>query len=329
MTLRIGVLGASRIAESAIVGPAAELGHRLVAVAARDRSRAETFAEKFGVERVVTSYQDVIDDPDVDVVYNPLANSLHAPWNLAAITAGKPVLSEKPFARDQSEARRVADAADAAGVTVLEGFHYFFHPVTQRAFGLAADGSLGEITHVEVRMAMPPPDDDDPRWSLEMAGGALMDLGCYGLHIMRSLGRLEVPGVGGRPSITRAHAEQRTPGVDAWCDVEVAFPGGATGLTAHSMVADDYSYTIRIVGTAGDLLVHDFIKPNEDDRLTIRTSAGTTVERLGKRSSYSYQLEAFAAQVEYGNPLPFGTADAVANMAFVDAAYRAAGMEPR
>jgi predicted dehydrogenase len=329
MTLRIGVLGASRIAESAIVGPAAELGHRLVTVAARDRSRAETFADKYGVERVVASYQDVIDDPEVDVVYNPLANSLHAPWNLAAIAAGKPVLSEKPFARDQSEAQRVADAAEAAGVTVLEGFHYFFHPVTQRAFELAVDGALGEITHVEVRMAMPAPADGDPRWSLEMAGGALMDLGCYGLHIMRSLGRIGVPGVDGPPSITRAHAEQRTPGVDAWCDVEVAFPGGATGLSANSMVADDHSHTIRIVGTAGDLLVHEFITPSTDDRLTITTAGGTTVERLGTRPSYTHQLAAFADHVLHGTPLPFGTADAVANMALVDAAYRAAGLEPR
>jgi predicted dehydrogenase len=329
MTLRIGVLGASRIAESAIVGPAAELGHRLVTVAARDRSRADSFADKYGVERVVASYQDVIDDPEVDVVYNPLANSLHAPWNLAAIAAGKPVLSEKPFARDQSEAQRVADAAEAAGVTVLEGFHYFFHPVTQRAFELAVDGALGEITHVEVRMAMPAPADGDPRWSLEMAGGALMDLGCYGLHIMRSLGRIGVPGVDGPPSITRAHAEQRTPGVDAWCDVEVAFPGGATGLSANSMVADDHSHTIRIVGTAGDLLVHEFITPSTDDRLTITTAGGTTVERLGTRPSYTHQLAAFADHVLHGTPLPFGTADAVANMALVDAAYRAAGLEPR
>jgi predicted dehydrogenase len=329
MSLRIGVLGASRIAESAIVGPAAELGHRLVAVAARDQSRAETFAEKYGVERVVASYQDVIDDPEVDVVYNPLANSLHAPWNLAAIAAGKPVLTEKPFARDQSEAQRVADAADAAGITVLEGFHYYFHPVTQRAFELAADGTLGEISHVEVRMAMPAPDDDDPRWSLEMAGGALMDLGCYGLHIMRSLGRLGVPGVDGRPSITNAHAEQRTPGVDARCDVEIGFPGGATGLSANSMVGDHHSHTIRIVGTAGDVLVHDFITPSTDDRLTITTPGGTTVERLGTQPSYTHQLEAFAAHVQKGTPLPFGTADAVANMVLVDAAYRAAGMEPR
>jgi predicted dehydrogenase len=329
VSLRIGVLGASRIAEEAIVGPAAELGHRLVAVAARDRSRAEAFAEKYGVERVLDGYQDVIDDEDVDVVYNPLANSLHAPWTLAAIAAGKPVLSEKPFARDQSEARRVADAAEAAGAKVLEGFHYFFHPVTRRAFALAADGSLGDVTHVEVRMAMPTPGDDDPRWSYELAGGALMDLGCYGLHVMRSLGRLAVPGIEGRPSIVRARAEQRTPEVDAWCDVEFGFPGGATGLAAHSMVAADYSFTIRIVGTRGDVLVHDFIKPSSDDRLTWRSPQGTTVEHLGTRPSYSYQLEAFADHVEHGTALPFDTEDAVANMALVDAAYRAAGMSPR
>lgn len=329
MTLRIGVLGASRIAEKAIVGPAAELGHRVVAVAARDRSRAEAFAAGYGVERVVASYQDVIDDPEVDVVYNPLANSLHAPWNLAAIAAGKPVLSEKPFARDHLEARRVADAAEAAGVPVLEGFHYFFHPVTRRAFALAAAGALGEVTHVEVRMAMPAPEPGDPRWSLALAGGALMDLGCYGLHVVRSLARLGVPGTGGRPSVTRAHAEQRAPGVDAWCDVELGFPGGATGLSANSMVAEHRSFTIRIVGTAGDLMVHDFISPNDDDRLTVNTPAGSSVERLGTRASYTYQLEAFAAHVADGTPLPFGTEDAVANMALIDAAYRAAGMEPR
>ena len=327
--MRIGVLGASRIAEQAIVGPAAELGHRLVAVAARDRSRAEAFAGKYGVERVVDDYRAVIDDPEVDVVYNPLANSLHAPWNLAAIAAGKPVLSEKPFARDESEARHVAEVAEAAGVTVLEGFHYFYHPVTRRAFELAGDGTLGEVTRVEVRMAMPEPAADDPRWSLDLAGGALMDLGCYGLHVMRSLGRLAMPGIGGPPSIAGAVAEQRTPGVDACCDVDIAFPGGATGLAAHSMVGEDYSFTIRITGTAGDVLVHDFIKPNGDDRVTITTDGASTVEHLGTRASYTYQLEAFAAHVQRDEPLPFGTADAVANMAIVDDAYRAAGMQPR
>ena len=325
MSLRIGVLGASRIAEQAIVGPARELGHRLVVVAARDPQRAKDFADTYGVERVATGYADVIEDPEVDIVYNPLANALHAPWNLAAIKAGKPVLTEKPFARNHTEALAVADAAESAGVSVLEGFHYLFHPVNQRVFELATGGELGEIHHVEVRMAMPAPAATDPRWSLDLAGGALMDLGCYGLHVMRQLGARGL----GRPAITAAHASQRSPGVDEWCDVELSFPSGATGLNANSMTAEDYSFTIQVVGTKGDALVHDFIKPNTDDRLTIRTPAGTRVEHLGTRPSYTYQLEAFAAHVLDGAPLPIGVEDAVQNMHYVDAAYRAAGMSPR
>jgi predicted dehydrogenase len=202
----------------------------------------------------------------------------------------------------------------------MEGFHYLFHPVTRRAYELTGDGTIGEMHHVEVRMAMPAPDASDPRWSFEMAGGALMDLGCYGLHIMRTLGH---------PSIIRAHAKERTPGIDEWCDVELGFPGGATGLSANTMTAPDFSFTLRIVGTKGDVLVHNFIKPNEDDRLTIRTKAGTRVEHHGTRTSYSYQLEAFAAHVLHGTPLPIDTADSMENMAYVDAAYRAAGMTPR
>ncbi|NVN48459.1 Gfo/Idh/MocA family oxidoreductase [Mycolicibacterium hippocampi] len=321
--LRIGVLGASRIAESAIVVPARELGHRLVAVAARDPQRATVFAEKYGVERVLSSYQDVVSDPEVDVVYNPLANSLHAPWNLAAVAAGKPVLTEKPFARDRDEAQRVADAADSAGVTVMEGFHYLFHPVTRRCLELADDGTLGELRRIEVRMGMPAPQPDDPRWSLELAGGALMDLGCYGLHLLRRFGT---------PTIVRATAGHRDPtdvDVDAWCDVDVEFDSGVTGLSTNSMVAGEHFFTLKVIGTRGDAFAHNFIKPAEDDRITIRTDTGTTVEHLGRRASYTYQLEAFAAHVLHGAPLPLNNADAVANMALIDDAYRAAGMSPR
>lgn len=325
MSLRIGVLGASRIAESAIVGPAAELGHRLVAVAARDPKRAADFAQKYGVERTLDSYAAVINDPEVDVIYNPLANALHAPWNLAAITAGKPVLTEKPYARNRVEAAEVAAAADAAEVTVLEGFHYLFHPVTQLALTLTADGTLGELQHVEVLMTMPEPAGEDPRWSLPLAGGALMDLGCYGLHIMRMVGK----SAGGAPQVTGAAAVQRTPGVDESCAVELSFPNGATGRASHTMVSDAYRFTIEVVGTGGTALVHNFVKPHVDDRLTVTTAAGTRVEHLGTRPSYTHQLAAFAAHVIDGAPLPIDSADAVANMALIDDAYRAAGMEPR
>jgi predicted dehydrogenase len=133
----------------------------------------------------------------------------------------------------------------------------------------------------------------------------------------------------GRPAITAAHASPRDPGVDEWCDVELRFPSGATGLSANSMTAEDYSFTINVVGTKGDALVHDFIRPHTDDRITIRTPAGPRVEHLGTRPSYTYQLEAFAAHVLEGAPLPIGVDDAVQNMHYVDTAYRAAGMQPR
>jgi Oxidoreductase family, NAD-binding Rossmann fold len=141
--LRIGVLGASRIAALALVDPARTTGDRLVAVAARDRRRAEAFAAAHGVERVLDSYAEVLADPEVEAVYNPLANGLHGPWNLAAIAAGRHVLTEKPSASNATEAREVRDAASAAGVTLLEGFHYLYHPVTLPAAQLPDRRRLG------------------------------------------------------------------------------------------------------------------------------------------------------------------------------------------
>ena len=324
VTLRIGVLGASRIAELAIVGPAQDLGHRLVAVAARDPHRAALFAEKYGVERVLGSYEDVLEDPEVDIVYNPLANSLHGPWSIAAVRAGKPVLAEKPYARNADEAREVAAAAQAAGVPVVEAFHYRYHPVTCRLLELIALGDLGELRHVEVDMGMPAPGDDDPRWQLELGGGALMDLGCYGLHVLRTVGKI----LGAAPEVVAARAVERVPGVDARCDVDLRI-GDLTARSNHSMVDDEYHFTISVQGSRGEALVHNFVKPQEDDRLTIRTLAGDRVERFGTRASYTYQLEAVAAHLVDGTPLPVDDVDAIENMTLIDAAYRAAGLEPR
>ena len=132
-----------------------------------------------------------------------------------------------------------------------------------------------------------------------------------------------------RPSVTRATAVQRSPGVDERFDVELTFPSGATGLSTNSMVDDRYSFTLQVTGSRGDALVHNFINPRDDDRVTVRTSEGSTVEHCGTRASYTYQLEAFAAHVRHGAPLPLSLTDAVANMALVDEAYRAAGMSPR
>ena len=267
--LRVGILGAARIAELAIVKPAHATGTRLVTVAARDRRRAEAFAAEHGVERATDSYAEVLADPEVEVVYNPLPNAFHGPWNLAAVAAGKHVLSEKPFASTAEEAAEVRDAASKAGVTVVEGFHYLFHPVMQRLFALLESGELGELQRVDALVAMPEPDDGDPRWSFDLAGGALMDLGCYGLHAHRALGRW----AGGEPELIDAWAKERAgaPGVDEWLEVDRRFPSGATGAVRCSMAHPHFEMTLHVVGSRGEATVMDFVQPHKDDRVVIRT----------------------------------------------------------
>jgi len=143
--LKIGLLGAARIADDGIVDPSRLRRHRLVAVAARDRSRAEAFAAQRGVEKVHQTYAEVIDDPEVEVVYNTLVNSLHVQWNEYALNAGKHVLSEKPFARNAAEALVVRDVARTASGQIVEGFPYLHHPVNQRLRELVTSGELGDV----------------------------------------------------------------------------------------------------------------------------------------------------------------------------------------
>ncbi|MDC2954016.1 Gfo/Idh/MocA family oxidoreductase [Streptomyces gilvifuscus] len=325
--LRIGVLGAARITERALVDPARAAGHRLVAVAARDRSRAEAFAAEHGVERVVGSYADLLADPEVEAVYNPLANGLHGPWNLAALAAGKHVLTEKPSASNAEEAAEVREAAAKAGTVFMEGFHYLFHPVTRRLHELLDSGELGDLRRVETLVAIPAPEDTDPRWSLPLAGGAVMDLGCYSLHAQRML----APWAGGAPRLVSARGGERAgaPGVDEWLDAELAFPGGATGSARCHMAYDELEMSCRIIGTEGEASAPNFVLPHLDDRVVVRTAEGERTEHLGTRSSYSYQLEAFAARVREGTPVPLDADDAVATMTLIDECYRAAGFAPR
>jgi predicted dehydrogenase len=325
--LRIGVLGAARIAERGIVVPARATGSRLVAVAARDAARAEGFARAHGVERVLPGYEDVLADLQVEAVYNPLPNALHAPWNLAAIAAGKHVLSEKPFASNAAEAVEVREAADRAGVTVMEGFHYLYHPVMRRLLDLVDSGELGELVHVEAAITMAAPDPGDPRWSLPLAGGALMDLGCYGLHALRSLS----PWAGGEPVADDARAGERAafPGVDEWLSTDLHFPSGATASVRCSMADPTRDMSLRIVGSRGEAIAPRFVEPHLDDRVLVRAPAGERTERLGTRTSYTFQLEAFAAAVRDGVPVPTGPDDAVANMRLIDRCYDLAGLPPR
>src|SRR5262249_55576772 len=138
----------------------------IAAVAARDIARAHEFAAKHRIPQVHATYEELLADPSIDAVYNPTPNGLHGRWTLAALAAGKHVLCEKPFTANASEARAVADAADASGLVVMEAFHYRYHPFARRMEELLASGELGEVQHVEAAVCFPLPRFKDIRYDL-------------------------------------------------------------------------------------------------------------------------------------------------------------------
>ena len=325
--LRLGLLGAARISDNAIIKPARLTGDRLVAVAARHTHRAAAFAEQHGIERVLESYQDVIDDPEVEVVYNPLANGLHAPWNLRAIAAGKHVLSEKPYASNAAEARVVRDAAAAAGVHCVEAFHYRYHPLMHRMLELAGNGEIGELVRVEARMLMPPPPAGDLRWDADVAGGGLMDVGCYAVHAIRDMSVF----AGGEPTIVRAWGGEipAHPGIDAWLGADLEYPSGLTATMESGMTHGVLDFSLRLVGSNGEAYAPAFLIPHMDDRIFVTVGTEQRVEEPGSRSSYTYMLEALARTIREGEPFLTDADDAVVTMQMIDDLYVAAGMQPR
>lgn len=325
--LRIGVLGCARITDLALVSPARVTGARLVVVAGRDRRKTEAFAKQHGIERVAENYRAVLADDEVEVVYNPLVNAWHAPWNDAALKAGKHLLTEKPFASNAAQAARTRDIATRASRHIVEAVHYTYHPLAQRMFALVADGAVGDVRHIAVSLAMPPPDRSDPRWSYALSGGATMDLGCYALHALRMFSQQR----GGEARVIGASAGRadHDPEIDSWVEARLELAGGVTGVARSDMTADSHAFTCRVTGSAGELFVPALIWPHRDDRLMLRRSGEETVEHLGRRSSYTYQLEALARLLRDGEPMATDADDAVATMQLVDDTYRAAGLSPR
>lgn len=322
--LRIGILGAARIAPLALINPTKQnSGVVVAAVAARDMSRAATFAADHGIARVHDSYRDLIADPEIDAVYNPLPNGLHGRWTRAALDAGKHVLCEKPFTANAAEAREIAALATQSDRVVMEAFHYRYHPLALRVEQIIASGELGTLRHVEAAMCFPLPKFADIRYDYSLAGGATMDAGCYAVHMVRTFG-------GSTPEVVSARAKLRDPRVDRAMTAELRFAGGHTGRIRTSMWSTDLlRMSATVTGTDGQLRVLNPVVPQLFHRLTVRSDDGRRVERFGRRTSYAYQLDAFVAAVTHGEPVKTTPQDAVENMTVIDAIYRAAGLPLR
>ena len=321
--VRIGILGAARIAPAALVRPARAVADaEVVAIAARDAGRAQAFAAKHGVPRVVSTYEELVSDPGVDAVYNPLPNGLHGRWTVAALAAGKHVLCEKPFTANAEEARSVAAAAPD-GAVVMEAFHYRYHPLFARARQLLDEGAVGTVRRIETWLCFPLPLFGDIRYDPALAGGATMDAGCYAIHMARHL-------AGAEPEVVSATARLRSPGVDRAMQAELRFGDATTATVTCSMWSRRLLHVgIRVTGDDGVLRVLNPSGPHIYHRLSLRGGKGRTVEHLSRRPTYEFQLEAFCRAVAGGPPPITGPADAIANMEVIDAVYRAAGLEVR
>lgn len=299
-------------------------GVSVTAVAARDRSRAEKFARKHGIEKVHSNYDALLADPDVDAIYNPLPNSLHAEWTLKAIDAGKHVLCEKPFASNAIEAQKVHQRAEASDRIVMEAFHYRCHPLAQRLRDLVASGELGAPRFIETWMCIPLPLPNDIRYRLDLAGGATMDTGCYAIHLARTI-------AGEEPEVLAATAKLASEGVDRAMTAEVRFPSGAEGRVNCSLWSSQVARIgARVDLDGGEIRVLNPIVPHFFHRFRYRKTDGSWIkEKFPKKATYAYQLEAFRDAIVDGKPFVTTTNEAVKNMNVIDDVYRAAGMQPR
>lgn len=332
--LRVGVLGASRIVPKALLEPARNpvLSDqvRVVAIAARDATRARVYAEQHGISRAYGSYEELIGDPEIDAVYNALPASGHRPWTLRALDAGKHVLCEKPFGLDVDEAIECVHAAEENERLLMEAHHWRYHPLVPECeealrsfdepFSIEAvfDGSLNNPGDIRLDPALGP--------------GVLMDFGCYliqwsswAARILRSARRGDGSVEPVEPRVTRALVTEREPGVDVAAEFALDFDGIGASLRCDMRDGTPFQAFVRVHGK--DKTLH-FESPliGEGSRVEVTVAGWARTTHSKGPSTYLGQLQALVAALKSGEPPLTSGEDIVRTQATLDAVYRAGGV---
>lgn len=340
--LKIGVLGAAAISPAALYRPASEIpGVRVTAIAARDRRRAAAVATKWSIPEVADGYDDLL-ARDIDAVYVPLPNGLHGRWAHLAATSGHHVLCEKPLTANAAEARELMETARARpGQILTEAFHWRYHPWVDEVRAALAGGEIGEIVGATGTFCVPNIRRGDIRWNASLAGGALMDLGCYPMHMLRTFLACE-------PTVLEARMDETAGGVDRRTRTTLDFDGVRATIDASMLSARLANISLSIRGTLGTIRVLNPVAPHVAGRVVIETTHGTRRVPIAGISTYECQLRAFTAACaaladgDGATPAVVGEThslvdtpdgvvtleDSVANMAALDAVRAAAGHEP-
>jgi predicted dehydrogenase len=309
--LRWGVLGTARFGDS-FVPLIRAAGQRVVTVASRSAERARECAARWEVERWTASYEALLADPEIDVVYIPLPNALHVEWTLRAVEAGKHVLCEKPLALEPADVDRVATAASAAGVVVSEAFAYRAHPLTAKLRALVRDGAIGTPRLINSAFTFLFTREGDVRFDPSLGGGALWDVGCYCVSLARYV-LAEEP--------VEATASQRVgaTGVDLSFDGTLRFPFDARLQFRCSFEAPPDTRT-EIVGTAGTIVVEHPYKPHVRSEIVVN---GEPLTIPGDDARIAL-VQDFARAIAEGTPPSMTLDDSRANAAALAALAEAA-----
>lgn len=322
--VRIGVLGAAAIVPAALMNPGRGVHEaQILAIASRDPKRAYALAKKHGIPRVHQTYSALLADDDIDAIYIPLPNSLHAKWTIRALKAGKHVLCEKPFASNAQEAEEMAQMARQTGLVLSEAFAYRYHSLTARVREIMASGEIGSIQHFEAQFCFLLPSPNNIRFNYDLSGGALMDCGCYPVSLIRYLAQAE-------PTVESAEARLFKPQVDRRMTADLSF---ADGRTAHIVCDMLYSRLFRssltVQGSEGKLAVTNPFHPHWFNWLKVQGRNGSYTERGSNENVYALQLRAFVRAIHGERIINTHPGDAIGNMRVIDAIYEKSGLQKR
>ncbi|HWE60555.1 MAG TPA: Gfo/Idh/MocA family oxidoreductase [Chloroflexota bacterium] len=322
--IRWGILSTARIGLTRFIpGAAAARNGVVAAIASRDHARAQEAAASLGIERAYGSYEELLADPEVDAIYNPLPNGMHGEWTLKAAEAGKPVLCEKPLARDAAEAQAMVDGCRRHGVLLMEAFMYRFQPQHARVRALIAEGAIGQVRTVRATntFLMDPINPRNVRLQGSLAGGALMDTGCYTVNAARML-------FGEEPQWASAQYDYRE---DFGVDVTLA---GVLGFSDQRMALIDCGFRggrqgwYTVAGTRGQIDVPTaFTNVTPDTTIVITDDTGRREEHFPGVNQFTLEAEEFADALLQGRPVQTPAEDGVANMRVIDALYRSAAAQ--
>jgi predicted dehydrogenase len=318
--IRWGVIGTANIARVAVI-PAIQAaeGSVVSAVASRDPDKAKAFAAKLEIPCFYGTYQELLNDPDIDAVYIPLPNSLHMEWAVKAMNAGKHVLSEKPLALNSDQCRMMEKAAKDNNVLLMEAFMYRFHPRTVKVKEMIEQGVIGDVSTIEASFTFRLNNPENIRLSADLGGGALMDVGCYCVNVIRTM-------IGQEPVAVSAFSVPAESGVDGSLTGLISFPGGVTAHFDCSLTQERRERYL-VAGTDGFLEVSNAFLPGTND-CTIREVRGRSEEKIHTIKGvdeYCLMVEHFTDCIINNKNPRYNAAEAAANMDVINALKKSAG----